>query len=175
MAASANPIPVLPDVPSMIVPPGFNLPSASASSTILRAILSLVEFPGLKVSTLAKTKASIPSITLLSFTNGVFPIVPNMFSAYFIRLSYCFYGFMPSQARVIPVKSLKFDYKDIDKKKVCKFVDVNSKTFACVIGTASFCFVNKTEDIVDSAFSRPKNYWKKFQTKPNRIMKSRYG
>ena len=84
IAASANPIPVFPEVPSIMVPPGFNLPSASASSTILRAIRSFVEFPGLKVSTLAKTKASIPSTTLLSFTKGVLPIVPNMFSEYVI-------------------------------------------------------------------------------------------
>ena len=80
IAANASPIPVFPEVPSIIVPPGFNLPSASASSTILSAIRSFVEFPGLKVSTFAKTNASIPSTTLLSFTSGVFPIVPNIFS-----------------------------------------------------------------------------------------------
>ena len=85
----------------MIVPPGFNLPSASASSTIFSAILSFVEFPGLNVSTLANTKASIPSTTLFNFTNGVFPMVPSIFSAYFIRLVYCFfYGLMLSQAQV---------------------------------------------------------------------------
>ena len=78
MAANANPIPVLPEVPSIIVPPGFNLPSNSASSIILSAILSLIEFPGLNVSTFAKTKASV-STTLFNFTSGVFPIVSNMF------------------------------------------------------------------------------------------------
>ena len=46
-------MPVLPDVPSMIVPPGFSFPARSASSIIWIAIRSLIEFPGLKVSTLA--------------------------------------------------------------------------------------------------------------------------
>ena len=81
MATNANPIPVFPEVPSMIVPPGFNLPSASASSIIFTAILSFTEFPGLNVSTLASTKASTSAVTLFSFTNGVLPIVPNIFSA----------------------------------------------------------------------------------------------
>ena len=53
-----------PEVPSMMVPPGFKRPSASASSIIFTAILSFTEFPGLKVSTLASTKASIPATTL---------------------------------------------------------------------------------------------------------------
>ena len=35
-------------VPSTIVPPGFNLPSFSATSTIFKAILSLILLPGLK-------------------------------------------------------------------------------------------------------------------------------
>ena len=54
-AAKANPIPVLPEVPSIIVPPGTKRPSFSASSTILSAIRSLQEEPGLKYSTFAKT------------------------------------------------------------------------------------------------------------------------
>jgi hypothetical protein len=41
---------------------------------------------------LANTKASIPSTTLLSFTKGVLPIVPNMFSAYFILFVVTFCG-----------------------------------------------------------------------------------
>ncbi len=87
MAARASPIPVLPEVPSIMVPPGFNLPSFSASSIILRAILSFTEFPGLNVSTFAKTKAgkSSPN-TLLSCTSGVLPIVSRIFFAYFINV-----------------------------------------------------------------------------------------
>ena len=84
IAASASPIPVFPDVPSTIVPPGFNLPSNSASSTILTAIRSLIELPGLKNSTLARTVASTSFVILLSFTSGVFPIVSKIFLAYCI-------------------------------------------------------------------------------------------
>ena len=62
MAARARPIPVFPEVPSTIVPPGFNNPEASASSIILSAIRSLTEFPGLKLSTFASTKASISEV-----------------------------------------------------------------------------------------------------------------
>ena len=53
--ANANPIPVFPEVPSITVPPGFNKPAFSASSTILTAIRSFTEFPGFVVSTFAKT------------------------------------------------------------------------------------------------------------------------
>ena len=84
MATNAKPIPVFPEVPSMIVPPGCKRPSASASAIIFTAIRSFTELPGLNVSTLAKTKASTSAVTLLSFTNGVFPIVPNIFSEYSI-------------------------------------------------------------------------------------------
>ena len=70
----------------MMVPPGFSLPSASASSIIVKAIRSFTEFPGLKVSYLASTKAGISPIILLIFTIGVLPMVPNIFSAYSINL-----------------------------------------------------------------------------------------
>jgi hypothetical protein len=46
-------MPVLPDVPSMIVPPGLSFPARSASSIIWIAMRSLIELPGLNVSTLA--------------------------------------------------------------------------------------------------------------------------
>ena len=54
MAAKANPIPVFPEVPSMMVPPGFRRPSFSASSIFLVPFCLFTEFPGLKVSTLLK-------------------------------------------------------------------------------------------------------------------------
>ena len=38
---------MLPDVPSMIVPPGFSSPVRSASSIIWTAMRSLIELPGL--------------------------------------------------------------------------------------------------------------------------------
>ena len=61
----ANPIPVLPEVHSIIVPPGFKLPLASASNNILRAIRSFIELPGLNVSTFIRTVALIPGIIFL--------------------------------------------------------------------------------------------------------------
>ena len=45
--------PVFPEVVSIIVSPGEIIPFLSASSIIYNAILSLVECPGLKASTLA--------------------------------------------------------------------------------------------------------------------------
>ena len=119
MAANAKPIPVLPDVPSMMVPPGFRRPSASASSTIFTAMRSFTEFPGLKVSTLASTKASTSAVTLLRRTSGVLPMVPSMFSEYFIfkLLSFISRKDAKAQRKVL----FKISYKYIDKKKVCKF------------------------------------------------------
>ena len=65
----------------MIVPPGFNLPSASASSIMVNAMRSLTELPGLKVSYLARTKQGSSSVILFTLTNGVLPIVSSMFFA----------------------------------------------------------------------------------------------
>ena len=79
----ASPIPVFPEVPSIIVPPGLSNPAFSASSTIFKAIRSLMELPGLKVSTFAYTVAFMPETTLLSFTRGVFPIVSRIESQIF--------------------------------------------------------------------------------------------
>ncbi len=53
IAAIASPMPVLPEVPSMMVPPGLSKPFRSASSTIRIAMRSLILCPGLKVSILA--------------------------------------------------------------------------------------------------------------------------
>ena len=69
----ARPMPVLPDVPSMIVPPGLSRPARSASSIILIAIRSLMELPGLKVSIFASTVPLItPLVMRLMRTIGVF-------------------------------------------------------------------------------------------------------
>jgi hypothetical protein len=51
-AAMASPTPVLPLVPSTIVPPGFNRPSRSACSMIGKPMRSFTEPPGLKKSAL---------------------------------------------------------------------------------------------------------------------------
>ena len=78
-AAIASPIPVLPDVPSTIVPPGFSSPARSASSIILTAMRSLIELPGLNVSSLATTVAlTSPRVILLMRTIGVWPIASRI-------------------------------------------------------------------------------------------------
>src|SRR5438034_761404 len=77
-------MPVLPEVPSMIVPPGSSLPARSASSIIFTAMRSLIELPGLKVSILASTVASTtPCVILLMRTIGVLPIASRMVSQIF--------------------------------------------------------------------------------------------
>lgn len=72
-ATMARPTPVLPLVGSTIVEPGPSSPRSSASSIMRRAMRSFTEPPGLKYSTLARTVAWIPSVTLLSLTSGVLP------------------------------------------------------------------------------------------------------
>jgi hypothetical protein len=81
----ARPIPVLPDVPSTMVPPGFNRPVRSASSIIRTAIRSLIELPGLNVSSLTRTVAEIrPFVMELMRTIGVSPMASRMVSQTFI-------------------------------------------------------------------------------------------
>jgi hypothetical protein len=71
-ATIARPMPVLPDVPSTMVPPGFNWPDFSASSIMRIAMRSLIELPGLKVSSLTSTSASVtPCVMRLTRTSGV--------------------------------------------------------------------------------------------------------
>ena len=84
MHASANPIPVLPEVHSITVPPGFNLPEASAASIIDKAIRSLTLCPGLKYSTLAQIGQGNSSAIAFKRTIGVLPIVPRMLSCTFM-------------------------------------------------------------------------------------------
>ena len=74
-------MPVLPDVPSMIVPPGLSRPARSASSIILTAMRSLIELPGLKVSILASTvPLTTPLVMRLMRTIGVSPMASRMVS-----------------------------------------------------------------------------------------------
>src|SRR4051812_27511674 len=80
----ARPMPVLPEVPSMIVPPGFSFPARSASSIIWIAMRSFAELPGLKVSTLAYTVPLItPLVMRLMRTIGVWPTASRMVSQTF--------------------------------------------------------------------------------------------
>ncbi len=77
-------MPVFPDVPSMIVPPGFRTPARSASSIIFTAMRSLMELPGLKVSTFASTvPLTTPCVMRLMRTIGVSPIASRMLARTF--------------------------------------------------------------------------------------------
>ena len=73
-------MPVLPEVPSITVPPFLSKPAFSASSIIFKAMRSLTELPGLVVSTLAKTWEGICLANLLIRTKGVLPIVWRILS-----------------------------------------------------------------------------------------------
>ena len=75
---SDKPIPVFPDVHSIIVPPSVMRPKRSASSSIFTAIRSLIECPGLKVSILPRTKHGNCAVILLILTIGVLPIVSRI-------------------------------------------------------------------------------------------------
>ena len=79
-AIDARPIPVFPEVGSMITEPSFRIPFCSASSIIALAILSLTLPAGLKYSSFTRTVASSPSSfsILVTSTSGVFPINPSV-------------------------------------------------------------------------------------------------
>ena len=70
----ASPTPVLPDVGSTIVPPGFSSPSRSAARIISSAGRSFDEPPGFVVSSLATSGHGRSAPTLPSFTIGVLPM-----------------------------------------------------------------------------------------------------
>ena len=75
-ATEASPIPVLPEVGSMMAEPGFSLPPASASSIIALAMRSFTDPAGLKYSSLARTRAFTPASFSMrvSSSRGVPPI-----------------------------------------------------------------------------------------------------
>ena len=72
-AAIARPTPVLPEVGSTIVPPGFSFPSCSAFSIIASPMRSLTEPPGLRYSSFASRSGSTPRPIESSRTIGVRP------------------------------------------------------------------------------------------------------
>src|SRR5258708_1973161 len=74
-------MPVLPEVGSMITPPGLSLPDRSASSTIESAIRSLIDPPGFARSCLIQTSARSPNRRLIR-TCGVLPIVSRILAAF---------------------------------------------------------------------------------------------
>ena len=65
---------MLPLVASIIVEPGFMIPSFSAASIIDSAILSFMLPVGFKNSSFANIEAQQLSVTLLSLISGVLPI-----------------------------------------------------------------------------------------------------
>ena len=77
-AAIARPVPVLPEVGSTIVPPGFRRPSRSAASTRRIATRSLIEPPGLKYSTFATTCGVSPAAIRERRISGVSPTVSRI-------------------------------------------------------------------------------------------------
>ena len=78
-ATEASPIPVFPEVGSIMTVPAFMSPRSSASFKIAFATLSLTEPAGLKYSSFAKIfafKSSVFSI-FVSSSSGVSPISPS--------------------------------------------------------------------------------------------------
>ena len=67
-------MPVLPEEGSITVLPGFRVPSASASSIILRAMRSLTEPAGLLPSSLARIRTRGFGLSWLTSTIGVLPM-----------------------------------------------------------------------------------------------------
>ena len=75
-------MPVLPEVGSTMVPPGFRAPLSSAASIIASAMRSLIEPPGLLRSDLIHTSASGNSRAARMC--GVPPIVPRTLSTFML-------------------------------------------------------------------------------------------
>ena len=79
-AIDARPIPVFPDVGSMITEPSFKSPFSSASSIMAFATRSFTLPAGLRYSSLTRIVASSPSSfsRFTGSTSGVFPISPKV-------------------------------------------------------------------------------------------------
>ena len=75
-------MPVLPEVGSMIVPPGFSRPSSSIARIMLTPIRSLTLEIGLKNSSFRQISAFMPSWAVMfgMRTSGVFPMVSTILS-----------------------------------------------------------------------------------------------
>src|SRR3954447_26781091 len=102
-AAMARPVPVLPEVGSMIVPPGRRRPSRSAASIIRRATRSLIDPPGLKTSILATSRQRSPGSNRLSRTIGVSPMVSRIESRMSVEVWLAVAIRRPYRARGLPL------------------------------------------------------------------------
>ena len=78
LPTSARPIPVLPAVPSTIVPPGFIKPFSRASSIIYFAALSLTLPPGFINSAFPRILHPVNSEKCFNSIKGVLPIYSIM-------------------------------------------------------------------------------------------------
>jgi hypothetical protein len=95
-------LPVLPDVGSIMVHPGFRYPSFSASSTMRRAIRSLILPPELKNSHLATDKnADLLHQATFKYSHLIFSNLPaNLLQKIVLqmeRLEKYFFQFCPDQ------------------------------------------------------------------------------
>src|SRR5438045_3650042 len=70
----ARPMPVLPAVPSTILPPGRSRPFFSASRTIQRAARSFTDWPGFMNSAFARISQPVISLARFRRISGVFPM-----------------------------------------------------------------------------------------------------
>ena len=84
-ATNARPIPVFPEVGSIITEPGLSNPRASASSTIESAIRSFILPPGFVFSTFTHISCSDVN-NRSNRTCGVFPMVSKILFAFIIIL-----------------------------------------------------------------------------------------
>ena len=73
-ATIASPMPVLPAVPSTMVPPGLSAPRSIASLTIKSAARSFTDWPGFRNSALPKISHPVSSEARRSRMRGVLPI-----------------------------------------------------------------------------------------------------
>ena len=87
LATRARPIPVLPAVPSTIVPPGLKAPRATASVMMARPARSLTEPPGFMNSALPRIAQPVASDAWRSLIKGVLPIASMTLCADFMALS----------------------------------------------------------------------------------------
>ena len=74
LATIVTPMPVLPAVPSMMVPPGLSSPRAIASRMMNNAARSLTDWPGFMNSAFPRIVHPVSSEALRNLIRGVLPI-----------------------------------------------------------------------------------------------------
>ena len=74
LATTHSPMPVLPAVPSTMVPPGFKAPDFSAARMMKSAARSLTDWPGFINSALPKIVQPVSSEAWRNLMRGVLPM-----------------------------------------------------------------------------------------------------